>query len=151
MQTLAADTSNLSGFDFSTKGSKIDIESITVEHNRRLSQLREQYEEFLQNAELQFFGVLKSIKGNSEANYNEQDNSTPVLYTETSDNLRVSSKTENIELDRISNRNPHSQISDSESGKINQSYHTDGLKGLNMPRLKTGNENVQELKMQNRL
>ncbi|CAI2374245.1 unnamed protein product [Moneuplotes crassus] len=54
---------------------QMDIGSITSEHNKRLNQLREQYESFLKNAENEFFNVLKSVKGDSDMNSNSNDNS----------------------------------------------------------------------------
>ena len=58
-----------------SQDSQMDISSITSEHNRRLNQLREQYEYFLKNAETEFFNVLKSVKGESEVNSEENENS----------------------------------------------------------------------------
>lgn len=54
---------------------QMDIAGITSEHNKRLSQLREQYEYFLKNAEIEFFNVLKSVKGDSEVNSNSNETS----------------------------------------------------------------------------
>ena len=64
-----------------TANNKIDISSITSEHNKRLSQLREQYEEFLKNTEIEFFNVLKAVKGNSDLNseINEESNETSII------------------------------------------------------------------------
>jgi hypothetical protein len=50
--------------NFSQKNGLID--SVTSEHSKRLGQLREQYEEFLKNAENEFFNVLRSVKGGTE-------------------------------------------------------------------------------------
>jgi hypothetical protein len=59
--------------DIENNVSNMDIASITKEHNKRLDQLREQYEHFLKNAEGEFFSVLKSVKGESEINSEDHD------------------------------------------------------------------------------
>ena len=74
MQNLVYDNDGKSnGRTNGDKSAKIDIASITSEHNYRLTQLREQYEEFLKNAEAEFFNVLKSVKGSSEFNSDENE------------------------------------------------------------------------------
>lgn len=129
MEQLASGDHNHSESSFSTKGSKLDIESITIEHNRRLGQLRDQYEEFLQNAELEFFNVLKNIKGGSEMNYNEQDeiNHVEKEHFDNIEEQKVMSNQYNYNINRSSNENIQGKISvtESDSAMSYQTYHPD--------------------------
>lgn len=71
---MSGNDENSQEYNHTFKNGKIDISSITSEHNMRLTQLREQYEEFLKEAEADFFNVLKSVKGSSDGyEYDTED------------------------------------------------------------------------------
>ena len=69
---------DISIINYSQKSSIID--TVTSEHNRRLTQLRDQYEQFLKNAEGEFFNVLRSVKGGSDSNSEFNPNMTKEKY-----------------------------------------------------------------------